>query len=90
MDERICSHFAPVTPPNRTKQGEGPRTIRSVELGRRNTLFPRDQRVTDYGRLTLKNPEGRLTPVLERRRPKEPAVVAASWVRGGASVRPCR
>ena len=50
---RICSHFAPATPRNRTKRDEERRTIGQRGTVRPKTLFPQDQRVTGHGRVVL-------------------------------------
>src|SRR5439155_11430565 len=49
----ICSHFAPVTSRNRTKQEQERRINRKRGTACCRTLFPQDQRVTGHGRVVL-------------------------------------
>src|SRR3989441_1658908 len=49
----VCSHFAPITSRNRTKQEQVRRINRKRGTADCRTLFPRDQRVTGHGRLVL-------------------------------------
>src|SRR6266850_5856016 len=49
----ICSHFAPITSRNRTKQEQARCIIRKRGTTDCRTLFPKDQRVTGHGRVVL-------------------------------------
>src|SRR3989442_10210953 len=48
-----CSHFAPITSRNRTKQEQERRINRKRGTACCRTLFPQDQRVTGHGRVVL-------------------------------------
>src|SRR5882724_3133391 len=48
-----CSHFAPITSRNRTKQEQERRINRKGETACCRTLFPQDQRVTGHGHVVL-------------------------------------
>src|SRR2546428_5629078 len=48
-----CSHFAPITSRNRTKQEQERRINRKRETAGCRTRFPQDQRVTGHGRVVL-------------------------------------
>src|SRR5882672_4619377 len=48
-----CSHFAPITSRNRTKQEQVRRINRKRGTACCRTLFPQDQRVTGHGRVVL-------------------------------------